>query len=166
MKAKKVYEFINPKTDKYSLEDTLPLGPKFLERKRIEEWFEKWVPDVEYIIDNDLNIKIDSALDLMGSNTTWMPDNLFVKRWVDLKESNIIKLPDNLIIMGGLDIENTNIIELPDDLYIGWNFYLNFSKVTKLPNGLIIGGNLDIRNTEITEIPEDINVAGDVFKDF
>ena len=36
MKAKKVYEFINPKTDEYDLEDTLPLGPLALKIKEIE----------------------------------------------------------------------------------------------------------------------------------
>ena len=41
MKAKKVkeslFEFINPKTDKYKLEDTLPLGPNAIRIKEVKD---------------------------------------------------------------------------------------------------------------------------------
>ena len=49
MKAKKVYEFINPKTDKYELEDTLPLGPNALKIKEIKEWLQYNETDISQI---------------------------------------------------------------------------------------------------------------------
>ena len=41
MKAKKVYEFINPKTDEYDLEDTIELGPTVLLKEKIWNWYKE-----------------------------------------------------------------------------------------------------------------------------
>ena len=57
MKAKKVYEFINPKIDKYELEDTLPLGPKAVKLKRVENALLN-----NEIDSNDMDIKIGKDL--------------------------------------------------------------------------------------------------------
>ena len=121
-----LYEFINPKTDKYKLEDTLHLGPKALKIKEIEEWFATWAPDVKYTVDDELNIRVLNNLDLRGSAVTEMPDNLHVGRSLFLRDSAVTKLPDNLHVGRSLYLEGSAVTELPDDLYVGGETYKDF----------------------------------------
>ena len=146
MKAKKVYEFINPKTDKYELEDVLPLGTKALKKIEIDDWFKTWAPNVEYTVDDGLDIKVNDYLDLSGSKVTELPDNLHINESLNLSSSDIIKLSDNMYIERNLDLWETAI--------------------TKLPNNLYVGGDLNLWDTAITELPNNLYVGGDTHKDF
>ena len=65
MKAKKVYEFINPKTDEYELEDTIPLGPKVL---KLEE--------VKKLIIKDHNLNLDDIeIKILNNNIVYLKSN-------------------------------------------------------------------------------------------
>ena len=128
-------EFINPKTDEYDLEDTIPLGPKALKKIEIEEWFAEFAPDRNYEIDKDLDIIINGDLLLFNTNVT--------------------KLPEQLEIDGNLTISNCPFLKyLPDNLTIKYSLNLNNSSITELPKKLKVW-RLNIEDTEITEIPKD-----------
>ena len=121
---------------------TLKIG----KRTQIDLWFEKWAPNTEYTVDENLHIKIERNLYLKNTLITSLPENLSVGGWLDLSNSQISYLPDNLRIGGTLDLINTPITYLPDNLSVG--------------------SYLDIRNTKITSLPENLKVEGSIYKNF
>ena len=73
-------------------------------RALIHKWFsELGIDESKYLIDDDLNIKVEG--DLWLSNT------------------GITELPDNLTVEGSLWLSNTGITELPDNLTVGGKIY-------------------------------------------
>jgi len=144
MKAKKVYEMIDP----YASEDVdMDLDVSYknkILRKGIEEWFSKWVPDAEYDIDKDLNIETKGSMSLFPEI--------------------IDKLPDNLTVNGYLDLTYSQIYTLPRNLTVKTNLFLQKSKIRHLPSTLKVYRNLDISNTKIiiNDIPKTVFVGGKI----
>ena len=126
MKAKKVYEFINPKTDQYELEDTIPLGTKAVKIAEIKDWFATWAPGSDYNISDDLNIKVNEYLDLEYSKVTKLPDNLHIRGNLYLFGSVVTKLPDNLHIEGSLFLQGSAVTKLSNNLHVGLDTYKDF----------------------------------------
>ena len=91
MRALKIYETIGFKRDQNPY-NKLDIGPKTI----IDNWFKQWVPDVDYEIDDNLNITVNGYLYLWDSKVTKLPDNLTINGSLWLKGSKITKLPDNL----------------------------------------------------------------------
>ena len=109
MKAKKVYEFVQKKEIKAEI------GNSVLQRRSIDEWFRKWAPGADYLIDDDLNITVDETLNLYKSKVLELPDNLTIINSLDLEETKIIKLPNNLKVGSNLFLRGVKIDKLPDD---------------------------------------------------
>ena len=135
MKAKKVYEFINPKTDKYSLEDTIPLGPRALLLKRQEDFINKYIKDNTYeIYDNTLEIY---SLDI--------PDHSIVEDF-----------PFDKLVCNNLYLMRTKIkTQLPE--IQGENIFFTDSDIKKLPT-IIATRYLAINGTNINKLPDNIDV--------
>ena len=146
MKAKKVYEFINPKTDEYDLEDNIELGPNVFKRKKIEDWFKKWAPDADYDIDDDLHVNVFTSIDLSSTDIEHLPiENLTIQNSLILRYcENLKSLPDNLTVVN-LFLSGSSITELPKNLKITNNLYVNQMTVDiKIPKdaeiqGIVIG---------------------------
>jgi len=158
MKAKKVYEMIDP----YASEETDAMDLDISYKKKlIEDWFAKWAPDADYEIDDDLNINIDTFLDLENSDVTHLPDNLIINERLDLKRSNIIKLPRNLTVFHWIDLTYTSIKEIPNDLKAHSTLDLSYSEISSLPDNLTIGENLILKDCkDLTQLPENLTVNG------
>jgi hypothetical protein len=73
MRAKKVFENINFERGK-EIKSSLSIG----KRTKIIEWFEKYAPESDYTIDENLNIIVKGDLDCSNNNLTSIPDNLSV----------------------------------------------------------------------------------------
>jgi len=141
MRAKTVYESISFERGK-DPKSSMGIGKRAL----IEKWFRTWVPDVKYMIDDNLNIIVGGDLWLRGTQIT--------------------ELPDNLRVGGSLDLAETQITKLPDNLRVGGDLYLQRTQITELPDNLSVGGWLDLKGTQITELPDNLRVGGKIYKDF
>ena len=141
MRAKTVYESISFERGK-DPRKTMGIGM----RVQIQQWFKTWAPNVEYTIDDNLNVIVEGYLNLSGTQITELPDNLSVGGDLYLRWTQITKLPDNLSVGGYLDLRETQI--------------------TKLPDNLSVGGWLDLQGTQITELPDNLSVGGKIYKDF
>ena len=73
MRAKYVYESISFERGK-DPKSVMGIGKIAL----IKDWFRTWAPDVEYTIDDNLNIIVGGGLWLRGTQITELPDNLRV----------------------------------------------------------------------------------------
>ena len=179
MKAKKVYEF--KRTRKQGLSKQTEIGLDYYKKQTIIDWFKKWKPEWEerneYIILNDLSIKVYEDLNLSGTNVDYLPEKLILGKFVflNLENTPITKLPKEITIPGFLDLSYSNIKELsgnitgyinlrytpikelPDNLKLNSSLILNNTQIKELPKGLKIGGNL-ILNNIITELPDDLYV--------
>ena len=102
------------------------------------------------------------SVDLIGTNITSLPDNLYVGGYLDLYGIGIAKLPDNLHVDGGLNLANTAITSLPDNLHVGGYLDLRGTRITKLPDNLHVGFRLDLQGTGITSIPGNLHVGGNL----
>ena len=100
----------------------LSIGPKVL----IDNWFKQWEPDVDYDIDDELNIAVNWNLDLYNSEVSELPDNLTVNGWLDLEYTKITELPDNLTVNGFLALRRTKVSKLPDNLIVEGTIFKDF----------------------------------------
>ena len=139
MKAKKVNEF--KRTRKQGLSKQTELGIVQYTKKQIEEWFKKYLPNVNYEIKDDLSVICYNSIDFEGN--TEITEFPF----------NNLKLPDKY-----LDIENSSFEKLPEYLDVDNRIYLANTKISKLPKYLKTNSSVYIENTLITEIPETIQV--------
>ena len=121
MRARKIYEIIDFERGQ-DPKSSIGIGRKAL----IEKWFRTWAPDVNYTIDDNLNIYVRGDLWLRGAQITELPDNLSVGGSLDLQRTQITKLPDNLSVGGGLYLQRTQITKLPDNLSVGGEIYKDF----------------------------------------
>ena len=182
MKAKKVYEFINPKTDKYELEDTLPLGPNVQLKKEIEDWAEKYLTylDISWKVTNNLDLIVEGPFDFSFVPSIYQPetlpiglkklivqgyliyDNLFKTNIPEYIETNDIyldrfkrtHLPDNLKVNNSLIIVERNIENLPSN-NLTVKGYLEINDVpllTELPKTLKISSSISLKNLRIKKI--------------
>jgi len=188
MKAKKVYEMLDP----YASEETdnMDLDVSY-KKKLIEDWFDKWLPDVEYSIDKFNHIFIDTYVEFYKSSVDFLPENLTINGNLDIAETEIKILPKTLLVKGiidatgskieilepGIKITNscylayTKIEHLPDNLTIGTNtkaamFDLRGCPIKKLPRNLYIRGSLDVRETNLESVnfPKDIKILGSTYE--
>jgi len=179
MRAKQVYEFVQKKSLRSNLKDQV--GIKYKIKKDIIDWFDKYAPDANYNITENLNIIVNNSLDLQNKEIKSIPNNLYVHGYLFLENNPIAKLPENLTTTWTLNINNTNIEELPPFpnfnisgplyardgklKYIPDNFsaknslILSNSPISKLPKNLHVGKFLYIAGTNITELPEDLDVG-------
>jgi len=162
MKAKKVFEMIDPYT---SEEDAMDLDISY-KKKLIEDWFSKWAPDADYIIEKNLDIIVFEGLYLNNSKVDVLPNNLMIEGDLSLDHTPISILPENLTVTGYLDLEHTLILKLPDNLTIGESLFLDHTPISTLPENLTIGGYFSLRDTKITSIPKSLKVKGGMYKDF
>jgi len=147
MKAKKVYEMIDP----YTSEDAnMDLDVSY-KKKLIEDWFQETDPDIEYHLDKDLNITISEAVYLGYSSIEYLPDNLTVKADMDISRNKIKKLPRNLTVEGFFDIRGTSITELPKDLVVGGDMDISYSSIKEIPEYLNIKGKIYVTDTQFSE---------------
>ena len=107
------------------------------------------------------NLKITRSLRLSSSKITSLPDNLEVGEGLYLRDTPITSLPDNLKVGGSLDLKNTKITSLPDNLTVGGHLYLVDTEITSLPDNLTVGGDIRLNNTKITSLPDKLTVRGD-----
>jgi len=108
MKAKKVYEMIDPYA---SEEDAIDLDVSY-QKKLIEKWFAKWAPDAEYNIDKYLNIEIANFVKITNHSKSIklsLPDNMTFLKSLLIYDYGFDKLPNNLTVYGTLDIYSTAI---------------------------------------------------------
>ena len=121
MKAQFVYENMDFERGQ-DPKETIGIGKK----AQIDEWFEEWAPDAEYVINPDLSIEVKEGLYLRNTSVDFLPDNLNVGNWVDLSNTKMTHLPDNLNVRRWLDIRNTQITSLPDNLSVGDGIFKDF----------------------------------------
>ena len=179
MKAKKVYEF--KRTRKQGLSKQTEIGLEFFNRKKIEEWFQKFVPENNYIIEDDLSIYVDDSILIFDNQELeWIPDNmelhgnLIIIRCHNLKripenlnihhnlnfeETNLEVFPNTIKVSDSINLRNTNLKKLPDNLELKSNLNLYNTPIEKLPNNLSVGWELNIVDTNITELPDDLFVG-------
>ena len=152
MKAKKVYEF--KRTRKQGLSDKTKLSLEILEKKKIDDWFKQYAPDVVYHYGPDL---------IANTNTVIVDNQGKIIHLKSLDELNW--LPPFSIIRGGLYIENCfNLKELPETLReIDYLFLINTGTI-KIPEFLNINQTLTLRDNEYEEFP--IKSAVFTLKDF
>ena len=136
MKAKKVYEFVQNKDIKADI------GTSVLQKRSIIQWINKWIPDADYDIDDNLNITIYHIVDLSHTEVTDIPNNLTVESGFILRDCK-------------------NLKELPNNLTVHGNLYLSFNlQLKNLPNNLTVGGNLFMQKTNISTEPSDLKLDG------
>ena len=121
MKAQLVRENINFERGR-DPKQTIGVG----KRAQIDQWFEKWAPNVEYVINPNLSIEVKGSLYFVNTQITSLPDNLSVERSLDLDDTKITSLPDNLRVGRNLYIEKTQITSLPDNLSVGREIFKKF----------------------------------------
>ena len=129
MRAKKVYEFVQKKGIKAEI------GPDNLYRKSIEQSFEQYAPNTDFIVNNDMSIIVKDQLNLENSEATYLFDNMEIQGYLDLEGSNIKELPKNLKVESGLNLNNIISI-LPNDLNVGSFINISKTKIKKFPKGL------------------------------
>ena len=147
MKARKVYEFVNPRRKKFDL--NVGINNPALVRKEVEKFFkgfeegvtykffEKIVPDKQTKIPiyNVLTIyatlmfneidDIDTFVPIPGLNLINLMGSLY------LKNSTVEYLSDNLVIGGTLDLTNCPISVMPDNLEVEYNMIIKGTNITK-----------------------------------
>lgn len=86
----------------------------------------------------------DGDLDLFGSQTWYLPDNLTVTGSLILFQNPIVVLPDNLDVGDTLDIRYTNIAALPETLKVGRDILAHGTAVRFVPPGarVRVGGQI------------------------
>ncbi len=165
MEAKKVYEFIQKKSLKNTIQNDIGVFKKY--KNDIKEWFNQYLPSSKYIIHDDytveadnfffnifdypnynlsefpfIKLKVDYGLINLSDNKTFLklPKSIIFKTGsIILNNTNITKLPEKLIIIndGNLSIENTRIKKLSENIKIAYAFYAENSDITNFPKSLI-----------------------------
>ena len=167
MKAKKVYEFINPKTDEYDLEDTLPLGTLAIKVKEFVEEFEISSP---YKIEGDLVIfERGISLEYILEREIDFPfDKVKTPAFVINRCTHVKNLPNYIeadqVIFAFL-YDNYNLIEkVPDTIITNNLSFLYLNKLDKWFNKKL---NLDytiknicqIEHSNFKSIPQGIDIG-------
>jgi len=110
MKAKKVYEMIDP----YASEETdaMDLDVNY-KKKLIEDWFAKWAPDADYEIDkvtgmiyvkNYVHIENHSKTDKL-----YLLEDMVFEKSLWIEDINFSTLPEYLSVKGTFDLYGTKI---------------------------------------------------------
>jgi len=164
MKAKKVYEMIDPYAPE---EDALDIDVSYKNkviRKGIENWFAKWTPNTPYIIDKYLNITAEQYINLADKDVDFIPDNLTVQGSLILTNcKKIHKLPKGLKIQFALILIKTNISELPDDLRIKGNLDISNTQIYEFKRNPS-EGKVIIQNTKIKYLADNLTFKSLVLK--
>ena len=157
MKAKKVYEFVNPRERGLSKRD-VGLGINVY-KNRIKKWFDKHFPDVKYTINDDFTTIVDQnflEFKFDKNSDESIPEGInFKSAEVDVRKSNIKIIEDNvdigyflnainsdLEILGEnfqaeiIDITNSNVDKVPESIKIEKIYISSFDEV-EIPNRLI-----------------------------
>ena len=152
MKAKKVYEFINPR------ERNNPIDPNIGMVKQNEKQLFEYDPIED-------KLKIRQSVDLCCRTITeipvtelYMPEHELV-----LNFSNIKKLPNNITVKS-LYMEECNNFsgEWPENIDIDYMLKLNNTNIKTLPENLEVDI-LDISHTPISKIPESIIIYKELY---
>ena len=102
----------------------LSIGPKII----IDNWFKQQLPNVDYTIDDKLNIMVDRSLYIWKFTITKLPNNLTVNGSLYLAGSNVTKLTNNLTVNGDLYLSNSIITELGNNLTVKGKYIKGFKK--------------------------------------
>jgi hypothetical protein len=175
--TKNVNEMVDPYA---SEEDTLDLNISY-KKKQIEKWFEKYFPDCETEVDNELNVNMSGIIvssdvsediiefpsdvakltmegifNLSNTKIQSLPDNLVVLGTMSLLGSDIKKLPNFLSVTYHLNLAGTDISELPPNMSVN-DLYLHDTKyIEELPEKLNTFGLLNVRNSAINHLPDNL----------
>ena len=139
MKAKKVYEFVNPR--QREVKKHLGLGADQIIKEQIREDFEQWLS--EYVFtDYPPKFKINE------DNKVIVLEDLSVAE-------EATKIPDYVIeVQGDLDIIETNIEYIKHPILVKGDFNGYSSSLREFPN-IIGANNYLVGNTYITKFPGD-----------
>jgi len=157
MKAKKVYEFIQKK----SLKNSIDIGIKYKIKEEINKWCKEFIPNITYEI-NDKNFKLtiyDSVnLSFEEREIIFPTEMVDIYGALDLSYSNLKKLPSKYLrVEQHLALTNTKIKKLPDELLVGSNININNVPISELPNNINrITGHLYAKNTKLTKLPDNL----------
>ena len=177
MKAKKVYEFIQKKSLKKSIQNDIGIRAKY--KKEIEQWFSKYAPDINYNIDEEkMETMVHNYLSLNKCECKYIPDGLkimfnsMVGYAININRSKVIKIGKNLTIFGGINAAYSNLEEYPENISIKINGHpsnstlmFTHTQIKELPENLIIPISLDISFTPIKELPDNLTIMGNLYID-
>jgi len=159
MKAKKVYEFVNPRERNFDLN----LGRK----AEIKKDFDAWLKECNYTdewpryeITKDLNvivldsfliarpakeipeyvIEVNGDLDIEGTYIEYIKHHIHVTGEFIGRDCPLKEFP-NVTAEEGFDITGTEITKLPDPLNINGNLLIYRSPIAALPDNIYVNGN-------------------------
>jgi len=180
MKAKKVYEMIDPYKES---DDAMALDISYY-KLQVEKWAKKWIiSDTEYIIDENGKLTIHGNFEPTSKDISYIPDNTTIYGWADLRETKIVNFPKKLTIDRGLAFTGTKITEIDKDLIVRgtvvfkntliktWpievklheNLVLSNCNLSSLPDNMTVPGTFDVQNNNLTELPENLTVGGSLY---
>jgi len=155
MKAKKVYEMIDP----YASEETNAIDIDLSYKRRILiKWLDKYTDSYGYEFTDDGRILILNDIVLEYPEITELPENLTINGNLFIEATNIKYLPDSLEIHGSLFADKSSLLTLPN---IEWphSVYINDTSIQSLPEYLSIGGSIDIQKSKfLKKLPDDMKV--------
>ena len=133
----------------------------FLKEKEGKQLPKKWFDSIEKLklvkeLENHpdgTQYRYEDDLDLLNSNITKLPNDLYVGLWLDLINcKQLTKLPDKLHVGRSLYMEGCEQLKkLPDDLYVGYHLWLVRTNISEIPNNLCVDGDLYINDTPLAE---------------
>jgi hypothetical protein len=181
MKAKKVYEMIDPYADQDS-DIGIDISYKNEINKKYIQWFESIAPDTEYIFKDDRiivhgtlscinNIKIPAGIKITTKKSfiftklTHLPDNIDIIAEGNIILNNLISVGKNVKLVAKITVDLDKAARFGPNLFIraGCNVWL--SKLTELPDNLDLKVANNLYLIGIHNIPEDFYkmVSGKIF---
>jgi len=154
MKAKKVFEMIDP----YASEDAdMDLDVSYKSKvlkKKIENWFEKYDAESGFKIGNDLSVETDD-LYLDDKNLKIIPfDKLKVGYVRIVSCENLIKMPKEIISSDTIRLARCiELTNLPEILKAKKIILRDVPKITRIPLGAS-AYQLNLKSTGIKELPD------------
>jgi len=150
--AKKVYEFIQKKSLKNSINNDIGINHIII--KEIKEWFKEYLPDTY----KNINIYINGNKEIIVDGNLKFHDfsNNYIKKSISF-------FPNIDIINGEVDFSMINIDKFPDNLIINGNLTFFFARFKKLPKNLTINGSLYLEYSDIKILPDDLKISDYIY---
>jgi hypothetical protein len=156
MKAKKVYEMIDP----YASEETNAIDIDLSYKRRILiKWLDKYTDSYGYEFMDDGKVLILNDLVLEYPEITEIPENLIIGGNLYIEATNIKYLPDSLEMHGSLFADKSSLLTLPN---IEWpqSVYINDTSIQSLPEHLTVGQSIDIQKSKfLKRLPDNMKVG-------
>jgi len=151
MKAKQVYEFIQSKSLKKSVGNTISI-----KYKRIIDWFKEYYPDWdlndEFKINDDLSVYVSKNMQF--SNFTWIPfDKIDIDGFAELRSSKIY--PKYIELSGPLYFNKYQALDLSSIEYLRTSslFYDGYN-ISALPQVIeLYEGYITLKDSNIKQLP-------------